>query len=194
MDGCSDTVKKFICELERLGATGKLLRTHADVVKHISEFVMEKGAKLVLMGGLERRLSSELSEAITSLGASCFDVNDVERRDLRKLLEKADIGITGADLAVAETGSLVIASENDAERLLSCLPPIHIAIISKEKILDNFLELAEWLRKVQATSTRIVSIITGPSRTADIELEIVMGVHGPCEQYVIILEGMSSEE
>jgi len=194
MDGCSDTVKKFICELERLGATGKLLRTHTDVVKHISEFVMEKGAKLVLMGGLERRLSSELSETITSLGASCFDITDVERRDLRKLLEKADIGITGAELAVAETGSLVIASENDAERLLSCLPPIHIAIISKEKILDNFLELAEWLRKVQATSTRIVSIITGPSRTADIELEIVMGVHGPCEQYVIILEGMSSEE
>jgi len=194
MDGCSDTVKKFIYELERLGATGKLLRTYADVVKHISEFVMEKGAKLVLMGGLERRLSSELSKAITSLGASCFDVNDVERRNLRKLLEKADIGITGADLAVAETGSLVIASENDAERLLSCLPPIHIAIISKEKILDNFLELAEWFRKVQATSTRIVSIITGPSRTADIELEIVMGVHGPCEQHVIILEGMPSEE
>ncbi|MCL7395585.1 MAG: lactate utilization protein [Thaumarchaeota archaeon] len=189
MNRGSDTVERFISELEKLGATGKLLKTYADVVKHISGLVVEKGAKLVLMGDLERRLSSELSKAIASIGASCFDIKDVDRRELRKLLEKADIGITGADLAVAETGSLVIASENDAERLLSCLPPIHIAIISKENIIDNFLELAEWLRRMQNTGTRTISIITGPSRTADIELEIVMGVHGPCEQHVIILEG-----
>lgn len=190
----SDTVKRFISELEKLGATAELLETYAELVKHLSGFVTEKGAKLVLACGLERAMSSELSRAITSAGISYFDINDVDKYDLRKLLERADVGITGADLAVAETGSLIITSENDAERLLSSLPPIHVAILSKENMLDNFLELAERLRKMQGTNKRTVSIITGPSRTADIELEIVVGVHGPCELHVVILGGKSDEE
>ncbi|MEM1991970.1 MAG: lactate utilization protein [Nitrososphaerota archaeon] len=193
MKADSDVLKRFISELEKLGATAELLETRTQVVKHLSDFVREKGAKMVLAYGLERMLSSELSKAITSMGISYFDINDVDRRDLRKLLERADIGITGADLAVAETGSLIITSENDAARLLSCLPPIHVTILPRENILDSFLDLAEWLRKMQGTSKRTVSVITGPSRTADIELEIVLGVHGPCELHVIILGGALSE-
>lgn len=188
-----DVVRRFASELEKLGATCTLLGTNAEVVEHISDFVRKKGARLVLACGLERALSHEISKAVSSVNASYFDVNELNGRDLRELLKRADIGITGADLAVAETGSLLITSKNDAERLVSCLPPVHVVILSKEKILDNFLELAEWLRKAQDKSTRTVSIITGPSRTADIELEIVVGVHGPHELHVIILGGMPNE-
>lgn len=186
-----NTVKRFVSELENLGATAKIFETYTQVVKHLSDFVKEKGARLVVTHGLDRTLFHELSEAMRSVGVSCFDINDIDGRNIRDLLERADVGITGADLAVAETGSLIITSENDAVRLLSCLPPIHVVILQKEKILSNFLELAEWFRKMQSMSRRTISVITGPSRTADIELEIVVGVHGPCELHVIIVGGAS---
>ncbi len=194
MGANSDTIQRFVSELEKVGATAKFLRTRTEVVRYLSDFVMKKGANLVLTCGLEHELSFELSKVINSMGISCFDIDVVDKRNLRKLLEAAYIGITDADLAVAETGSLIIISENDAKRLISCLPPIHVAILSKENILDNFLEVSEWLRKAQSTGRYTVSIITGPSRTADIELEIVIGVHGPHELHVIILEGMSDEK
>ncbi|MEM2910227.1 MAG: lactate utilization protein [Nitrososphaerota archaeon] len=188
MKAKSGLVQKFMSELDKLGATGKLFGTHTEVIKYIEKLVIERKAKLVLMSGLDQELSSELSRTIASAGASCFDVKDFDGHELRKLLEKTDIGITDADLAVAETGSLVLTTRNDAERLLSCLPPIHVAILTKGGIVDNFLELAEWFKKMQDTGTHTVSVITGPSRTADIELEIVVGVHGPHELHVIVLE------
>lgn len=183
-----DLVQKFISELDKLGAIGKLFGSRVEVVEYISKLVIERKAKLVLTSCPDRELSFELSKAIASAGASCFDVNEVDRHELRKLLEKTDIGITDVDLAVAETGSLVLATKNDAERLLSCLPPIYVAILAKGSIVDRFLELTEWFKKIQGTGTHTISIITGPSRTADIELEIVVGVHGPHELHVIILE------
>ncbi|PUA34088.1 MAG: hypothetical protein B9J98_01530 [Candidatus Terraquivivens tikiterensis] len=190
----SDAAQRLVSELEKLGAVGRLFGSRGEVVKYLANLVMERRAKLVLISGLDQEFSSELRRGIASAGASCFELDDVDPKDLRRLLEKAEIGVTGADLAVAETGSLVLTTRNDAERLLSCLPPVHVAIIAKENIVDSFLELAEWFKKMQSQGTRTVSVITGPSRTADIEREIVLGVHGPHELHVIILDGMPDGE
>jgi L-lactate dehydrogenase complex protein LldG len=100
-----------------------------------------------------------------------------------------DVGITSAQLAIAETGTLVLESDSERHRLISLVPPVHIAIVEARNIVQT---LGDALRHVQSEGTRAMSraitFITGPSRTADIELTLAIGVHGPKELYVIIVE------
>ena len=103
-----------------------------------------------------------------------------------------DVGVTSAQAGIAETGTLVLDSSMERNRLVSLVPPIHIAILDASKI---FLTLGEALAALQAGSelSPAITFITGPSRTADIELTLTLGVHGPQELYVIINEGASHE-
>ncbi len=99
----------------------------------------------------------------------------------------AEFGINTADYALADTGSLVFLSESGESRLISLLPPRHIAIVAKNKILSGLDELFSLVPQPAAKSSSMV-IITGPSRTADIEMRLVRGVHGPGEIHVMIVE------
>ena len=110
-----------------------------------------------------------------------------DRDALRGACAAADIGVTGADYALAETGTLVMLSSRQEARLISLLPPIHVAIVPRSRILANLDELLSLLPKPAELSSSMV-LITGPSRTADIEQILVRGVHGPGEIYAIIVE------
>ena len=98
-----------------------------------------------------------------------------------------DIGITTAQAAIAETGTLVLESECERHRLISLVPPVHIAIVDAANIC---LTLGESLAAVQKGErgelSPTITFITGPSRTADIELTLAIGVHGPQKLYVIV--------
>ena len=96
-----------------------------------------------------------------------------------------DVGITTAQAAIAETGTLVLDSAQERHRLVSLVPPIHIAIVDASKICETLGEALTLLRKGKEISPA-VTFITGPSRTADIELTLTVGVHGPQELYVIV--------
>lgn len=121
------------------------------------------------------------------------EIVKLARKTLRKEFVQADVGISGANLAVAESGTLVLVSNEGNARLVTSLPPVHIAIITTEKFVAT-LEQATSLVKalVMASSgakmTAYVSFITGTSRTTDIEKQLVMGVHGPEELHIIILD------
>ena len=97
------------------------------------------------------------------------------------------VGITTAQAAIAETGTLVLDSAHERHRLVSLVPPVHIAIIDAAQIYKTLGEALNWLRNNKELSPA-VTFITGPSRTADIELTLTIGVHGPQELYVIIKE------
>ena len=96
-----------------------------------------------------------------------------------------DVGITTAQAAIAETGTLVLESVDERHRLVSLVPPVHIAILNASKIVRTLGEALTLLRKGKEISPA-VTFITGPSRTADIELTLTIGVHGPQELYVIV--------
>ncbi len=100
-----------------------------------------------------------------------------------------EFGITSADFALADTGSLVFLSQSRESRLVSLLPPRHIAVIERDKILADIDELFARVPYPAAQSSSMV-IVTGPSRTADIEMRLVRGVHGPGEVSVIIVNQM----
>ena len=95
-----------------------------------------------------------------------------------------DVGITTVQAAIAETGTLVLDSTHERHRLVSLVPPVHIAIIDASKIYATLGEVLALIHKNEISPA--VTFITGPSRTADIELTLTVGVHGPQELYVII--------
>jgi L-lactate dehydrogenase complex protein LldG len=98
-----------------------------------------------------------------------------------------DIGISTAQAAIAETGTLVLDSVHERHRLVSLVPPVHIAIVDASRICETLTQALTLLRTGREISPT-VTFITGPSRTADIELTLAIGVHGPQELYVIVNE------
>ena len=96
-----------------------------------------------------------------------------------------DVGISTAQAAIAETGTLVLDSACERHRLVSLVPPVHIAIVDASRIVETLGEALALLRRDKEIS-HAVTFVTGPSRTADIELTLAIGVHGPQELYVII--------
>ncbi|HEX2269069.1 MAG TPA: LUD domain-containing protein [Pyrinomonadaceae bacterium] len=102
-----------------------------------------------------------------------------------KDLFKYDAGITMAQAGIAETGTLVLDSSVERNRLVSLVPPVHIAILDASRIYQTLGETLAALQNGEQVSPAI-TFITGPSRTADIELTLAIGVHGPQELYVIV--------
>ncbi|MGC9949479.1 MAG: lactate utilization protein [Bryobacteraceae bacterium] len=105
---------------------------------------------------------------------------------LRALCATADVGITSADYALADTGTLAMLASPAEARLISLLPPVHIAVVPKDRVLSGLDELFTIL-PLPAEQTSSMVLITGPSRTADIEQILVRGVHGPGEIYVVVV-------
>lgn len=99
--------------------------------------------------------------------------------------DKAEVGITGADYGLADTGTLVTLACSDP-RLFSLLPPLHIALLKRDRLLSGLDELLLILSE-PALHTSSMVLITGPSRTGDIEQILVRGVHGPGELHAVIV-------
>lgn len=109
-----------------------------------------------------------------------------DRDELRRVAASADAGITSADYALADTGSLVMISSVEEARMVSLLPPVHIAVVPAARLLTSLDELFTAVpRPAEITSSML--LITGPSRTADIEQILVRGVHGPGEIHVVLV-------
>jgi L-lactate dehydrogenase complex protein LldG len=97
----------------------------------------------------------------------------------------AEFGVTACDAAVAETASLVLFSAPGRSRTVSLLPPVHVAIVERSKLCLSLGDVFERYRdRVQDAAS--CTIITGPSRTADIELTLTLGIHGPGRVIVIL--------
>lgn len=103
------------------------------------------------------------------------------------LAAQAELGVTGADWGIALSGTLVINSKPQRGRAISLLPPRHLAFIEASKLRDNLLEVLEELTSLGLPPSAI-EMISGPSRTSDIEMDLSIGVHGPIEVYVVVID------
>jgi len=95
------------------------------------------------------------------------------------------LGITSAQWGIAETGTLVLESEKEFNRLTSLVPPVHICLLEAKNMRETLGEILQNLNT--GNLSRTVTFITGPSRTSDIELTLAIGVHGPAELHVIVI-------
>ncbi|MDD9302901.1 MAG: lactate utilization protein [Desulfobacter sp.] len=99
-----------------------------------------------------------------------------------------DMGITLMDFGIASTGTLVLNSNKEETRLSTMLPEVHLAILHTSKIRSTALEMAGELNELVSGSGSYTAFITGASRTADIERVLAVGVHGPLERHIILVE------
>lgn len=127
------------------------------------------------------------------LPADPVELVKVARARLRQAFIDADIGISGANIAIADSGTLVIVSNEGNGRLVTTLPPVHIALLGIEKIVPSLEDATAILQVLPRSGTgqkitSYVSFVTGPSRSADIELTLTVGVHGPKELHIVLLD------
>jgi L-lactate dehydrogenase complex protein LldG len=135
-----------------------------------------------------------LSEGLMKAGISRVDSHIVADAEGRKAnlaaLDGIVVGLTGAQGGLADTGTLALVSGPGRGRLASLLPPVHIAVLSTRKLYPSLPAFLAANPTAASEGSNLV-FITGPSRTADIELTLSMGVHGPKEIHVIIFPGQS---
>jgi len=167
----------FIARLEALAGTAQVVASRAEARDLVASAIAGKTAVASNSPYLEEC-------GITALAGVRSGFRDVDA--LRDACEKADIGITSADYALSDTGSLVMIAGPAEARLVSLLPPAHIAVVPMDRLLTGLDELFTLLpRPADQTSSMVV--ITGPSRTADIEQILVRGVHGPGRISVLLV-------
>lgn len=133
---------------------------------------------------------AEAGIAVTPVAPTAW--TEEARRALRADLAQADLAISGADYAVAETGTLVLAASPFNPRTATALPRTHVAIVRPERLLPTFQDLilllkADYLSDDNSLASSCFTFVTGPSRTGDIEQTLTIGVHGPGDVHVIWL-------
>ncbi len=180
----NNILEQFIEELLKVNAVVIRAEGGEELKAVISDIVRSKGISSFAIWESDYLNSTGLKELLNSEGLeqiiSC-DKNEIAQ---------AGIGITGADYAIADTGTIVLLTDEDRPRSVSLLPPIHLAIVKKSDIMSDIRELFIILKQTLDAGRSLPScmtFITGPSRTADIELNLTLGVHGPKELYVIII-------
>lgn len=112
--------------------------------------------------------------------------SDIE--EFKSSLFAIDAGITTASGGIADTGALILWPDDTQPRLLSLVPPIHIAVVDAEAIYHNLAEAIQAQNWGEGTMPSNLLLISGPSKTADIELTLAFGVHGPKQLIVFVRE------
>lgn len=180
----------FISELVTVG--GFVHEPHANDAETIARLIATIAAEAVIKRALmwdDQWLPIPgLAAALERCGFTIDrqQTDDLASESRRAALATATIGITGADAALSETGSLVLMSGPGRGRLASLLPPVHIALVERARLMRSLPDLL-LTRPELATAGSNLVCITGPSRTADIEHTLSRGVHGPKEVHVILL-------
>lgn len=159
-------------------------------VEQVLALVFSRGARRVLAWDDEHLQPRGLGEALRARGVvteSCLLPADPAERYVRlQELDDVVVGITGAFGALADTGSIVAASGPGRGRIASLLPPMHIAVVRAEQLATSIGAFFAANPRATDVGSNVV-IITGPSRTGDIEGTLVLGVHGPGELHVVLI-------
>jgi len=135
----------------------------------------------------QRLAISDDAEIERALHATDLEIEELGIAPNAHDIFRFDVGISTAQVAIAETGTLVLDSACERHRLVSLVPPVHIAVVNASSIRETLSEALTLLRSAKEISPA-VTFITGPSRTGDIELTLTIGVHGPQQLYVIVNE------
>jgi L-lactate dehydrogenase complex protein LldG len=193
-----EALVRFVEEFERVAGVFHRVPNAADVPDVIRGIAAERGAREIVtwepaalgmdLGG--GAVGGELAVLPAPGGA-----DETARLRHRHEAARAGIGVTGADLAVAETGTLVLVSGAGRPRSTSLLPETHVAVFGPGALVESLEQVGVILEALHVEPARgmsgaVINFITGPSRTADIELTLTRGVHGPKHVHVVFVDGL----
>ena len=169
-----DVLKRFRESLELVGARCTFVEDENEAAARLSAIINDLSAKNVVISD-----SDLVYRIVEATGVDA--VIDPSREELFS----SDIGITSAQWAIAETGTLVLGSGAEQHRLISLVPPVHVCVLTASSIRQS---MAEVLELVDVDANPTITFVTGASRTSDIELTLAIGVHGPGELFVVVID------
>lgn len=168
---------RFMREAEALSCQVERVENGAAAARAIIAAL--EGAQHILAWDLEQIPCIGLGDALKGAGVTIAAADD----------DSAAVGLTGAQAAVAASGSLVLVSGRGRPRTAALLPRKNIAVITPDQILPHLEAwLAIWSRQTTFQEAASVMIVSGPSRTADIAMEPILGMHGPAVLHIMIIE------
>ena len=174
-------VGRFRQALEAVAGKCFVVAGEAEAAEVLRQIAGQRGSRRVAVS------DSPLAGRVTGLAALTAEV--LENATGEDLFD-CDLGVTGAQWGVAETGTLVLESDAERHRLASLVPPAHVAVIESRNVRQTLGEVLQAVSdRGESGLSRAVTFITGPSRTSDIELTLAIGVHGPAELYVVVIGG-----
>ena len=184
-----DPVETFICAFTALRGHIHRAATWRDAAGILVEVCAQNGVDRLATAQLPPELLDALRDAA---GSGKLDVLSppYDAADLPGAIDRAGVGATGIEFAIAETATLVEVSRNDATRLVSSLPRTHVGVVSARQFVEGLFDAAPRMRQIMSAHPRecVISFLSGPSRTGDIELRLTLGVHGPENAHVLILD------
>ncbi|MFV0422773.1 LutC/YkgG family protein [Oleidesulfovibrio sp.] len=146
--------------------------------KNVSRLAYGAGSKLAKQLEASWRQNKAETELVPIVGSA---------EEFRDELFGINAGITSSLGGIADTGAIIVWPDKHEPRLLSLVPPLHIVIVEKSQIYSSFSEVIEMQKWPESMPTNAL-LISGPSKTADIELILQFGVHGPKELLVLLVE------
>jgi L-lactate dehydrogenase complex protein LldG len=170
-------IEHFLEEIKKLSGVGQKLSA-AEIGSTLKTIVEEQNIQKATAWETPHLRQLGITEILNSLGVELVSLNASKHE-----MALCDLGITEADYLLPETGTLVLRSSAEKPRAVSLLPRVHLAIVRPEMLrLDMHQVFAE------AKASHYLVFITGASRTADIELTVTLGVHGPKNLYVWMID------
>ncbi|MFQ5898130.1 MAG: lactate utilization protein [Candidatus Methylomirabilia bacterium] len=192
-------LEKFREEFEQVSGHFYHVSDVEDALATISRIAKEREARRLIAWATEL-LGPNLEPRLRARGFEVMEespgaADSAQQTAFREISARAELGVTGVDLAVAETGSLVVISGPGKARSTSLLPPYHVAVFGRTALVESLEQVGVMLEAIHRDPGRVmvgagISFITGPSRTADIELTLTRGVHGPKEVHAIFVESL----
>jgi L-lactate utilization protein LutC len=185
----TELISQFANELERVNGHFMGVFSPGEVCEKIVALTCEMRPRSVAVG---EAVAFDPAPIVQALGRSgielvhCGKSNDDERRALRERLARCDLAVVEAHYAIAATGTLVVVATPGRPGSLTLLPPSNVILVDAARILPDMAAVVSALGPATITGHR-VAFITGPSRTADIEKMIVLGVHGPKDLYAAVV-------
>lgn len=179
-------------EFTRVQGQVARISNESDLHGYLKELISAQAIKRVVRW--DTSLPAPLDDTLSESGSTVTTIGpeDGDASETRDALINADLGITEVDFAIAETGSLVLLSNDHQSRLVSLVPPIHLALVKPSAIVPSMAHILPILiataGEESARMPSSVTFITGPSRTADIEKVLTIGIHGPMAVHLLILE------
>jgi L-lactate dehydrogenase complex protein LldG len=172
-------VARFIRQARAVGTLVHETRSQSEATSVLATILAEVDAERIVAW------PTPLSRTVAL--AAARDVQLAEPGIAVATVADADVGITEADALVAASGTLVLCARTGA-RVVSLLPRTHVAIAPTTRLVADLATALRQTRAGDDAPDTCVTLITGPSRTADIEKKLVVGVHGPCALHVILLD------
>jgi L-lactate dehydrogenase complex protein LldG len=207
MPATNELIALFRTKAELVSATVTEVKSPLQALEYTVDLCDRKEACQLLVSGCDARLSPEAEDlcdrkqqkVIAAPGLDSELAGDLQKLcdrkgirlvtgGLREHLAGVDIGLTFADFGIAETGTLVLDSSDEDLRLATMISEIHIGVLPKSHLRPDAFSLEEELRNNMRSSPNYTAFITGASRTADIERVLALGVHGPLELHILLLE------